>query len=76
MFSNNWHERLQPFYVTIMSDVLKFCEKTLETVSLEIKEIKKRINKELENEESAKNNATLRKNDEIYRKQLQQRKKN
>ena len=41
MFSNNWHERLQTFSVTIMSDVLKFCEKTLETVSPEIKEIKK-----------------------------------
>ena len=75
MFSNNWHERLQTFSVTIMSDVLKFYEKTLETVSPEIKEIKKRINNELENEESKKNNATLRKNDEINRKRLQQRKK-
>ena len=64
-FLNNWHEKLQTFYSKLMSDVLTFCEKTIETVSLEIKETQHELNKKLENEEREEINATLRKNDEI-----------
>ena len=59
--------------LTLMSDVLTFCEKAIETVSLEIKEIQKELNKKLENEEREKVNATLGKNGEMNRKHLQQR---
>ena len=34
-----------------MSDVLTFCEKTIKTVSIEIKETQKELNNKLENEE-------------------------
>ena len=47
-----------------MSDVLTFCEKSIETVSLKVKETQKEINNKLENEEREKINANLRKNDE------------
>ena len=57
-----------------MSDVLIFCEKTIETASLEIKETQKELNDKLENDEREEINATLRKNDEINRKNLLQRK--
>ena len=39
--------------------------KTIETVSLEIKETQKELNNKLENEEREEINATLRKNHEI-----------
>ena len=57
-----------------MSDVLIFCEKTIETASLETKETQKELNDKLENDEREEINATLRKNDEINRKNLLQRK--
>ena len=57
-----------------MSDVLTFCDKTVEAVSLEIKETQKQLNKNLENEERKEIKANLRKNEEINRKHLQQRK--
>ena len=47
-FFYNFHNRLQSFSV---SDALTFCEKTIETVSLEIKETQKQLNNKLENEE-------------------------
>ena len=59
-----------PWYI---SDVLTFCEKTIEIVSLDIKETQKELNNKLENEESEEINTTLRKNDEINRKHLQER---
>ena len=49
-FLNNWHERLQSFSFTLMPDLLTFCEKTIETVSLEIKETKKELINKLEHE--------------------------
>ena len=58
----------------LMSDVFTFCEKTKETVSLEIKETPKELNNKLENEEREEINAALRKNNEINRKYLLQRK--
>ena len=70
-FLNNWHERLQSFSLTLMSDVLTFCEKAIGTVSLEISETQKNLTNKLEKEERKEINATLRKNDEINRKQLQ-----
>ena len=57
-----------------MSDVLIFCEKTIETASLETKETQKELNDKLENDEREEINATLRKSDEINRKNLLQRK--
>ena len=57
-----------------MSDVLIFCEKTIETASLETKETQKELNDKLENDEREEINATLRKNDKINRKNLLQRK--
>ena len=48
-----------------MSNVLTSCMKTIETVSLEIKETQKELNNKLENEEREEINATLRKNHEI-----------
>ena len=70
-FLNNWRERLQSFSLTLMSDVLTFCEKAIGTVSLEIKETQKNLTNKLEKEERKEINATLRKNDQIDRKQLQ-----
>ena len=58
----------------LMSDAFTFCEKTKETVSLEIKETPKELNNKLENEEREEINAALRKNNEINRKYLLQRK--
>ena len=49
-FLNNWHERLQSFSFTLMPDLLTFCEKTIETVSLEIKETQKELINKLEHE--------------------------
>ena len=60
-FLNNWHERLQSFSLTLMSDVLTFCEKTIETVSIEIKQTQKELNNKLENEEREEINATFKK---------------
>ena len=59
-----------PWYI---SDALTFCEKTIEIASLDIKETQKELNNKLENEESEEINTTLRKNDEINRKHLQER---
>ena len=73
-FLNNWHERLQSFSLTLMSDVLKFCKKITETVLLEIKETQKELKNKLENEEREEITVTLGKNDKTNRKQLQQRK--
>ena len=50
-FLNNVHDRLQSFSLTLMSDVLTFCEKTIKTISIEIKETQKELNNTLENEE-------------------------
>ena len=58
-----------------MSDVLTFWDKTIETVSLESKETQKELNNKLENEERKEIKANLRKNEEINRKHLQQKKK-
>ena len=58
-----------------MSDVLIFCEKTIETASLETKETQKELNDKLENDEREEINATLRKNDEINRKKSTTKKK-
>ena len=62
------------FFLTLMSDVLTFCKKTIETVPLEIKETQKELNNKLENEEREEINATLRENHEINWKHLLQRK--
>ena len=48
-----------------MSDVLTFCEKTLETVSLKIKETQKELNNKLENKQCEEISTTLKKNDEV-----------
>ena len=63
------------FSLTLMSDVLTFWDKTIETVSLESKETQKELNNKLENEERKEIKANLRKNEEINRKHLQQQKK-
>ena len=57
-----------------MSDVLTFWDKTIETISLEIKETQKELNNKLENKERKEIKSNLRKNEEINRKHLQQRK--
>ena len=56
-----------------MSDVLTFCEKTMQTVSLETKETQNEWSSKLEDEQHEEINATLRKNDQINRKHLQQK---
>ena len=45
--------------------MLTICNKTIESVSLEIKRTQKELNNKLKNEEREEINATLRKNDEI-----------
>ena len=37
-FLNDWDERLRSFSLTLTSDLLTHCKKTIETVSLEITE--------------------------------------
>ena len=53
--------------------MLTICNKTIESVSLEIKRTQKELNNKLKNEEREEINATLRKNDKMNWKQLQQR---
>ena len=57
-----------------MSDVLTFWDKTIETISLEIKETQKELNNKLENKERKEIKSNLRKNEEINRKHLQKKK--
>ena len=40
-FLNNWHERLESFSLTPMSNVLTFCKNTIKTISLEITKTQK-----------------------------------
>ena len=56
-----------------MSDILTFCKKTIETVSFEIIETQKQLDVKLANEEHKEFNATLRNNDGINWKHLQQK---
>ena len=49
-----------------------FCKNTIKTVLLEINEIQKQLDIQLENEEREEINVTLRKNEEINWKQEEQ----
>ena len=58
-----------------MEDVVVFCDKTVEKVSLEIAAAESELNKNLQQEEPQAIYETLKKNDEINRKFLRQKKK-
>ena len=58
-----------------MSDVLTFWDKTIETISLEIKETQKELNNKLENKERKEIKSNLRKKEEKNRNQQQKKKK-
>ena len=50
--------RIHTFFLTLMSDVWTFREKTIETASPEIKETQKELNNKLQNAEREEVNAT------------------
>ena len=58
-----------------MEDVVVFCDKTVEKVSLEIAAAESELNKNLQQEEPQAIYETLKKNDEINRNFLRQKKK-
>ena len=57
-----------------MEDVIVFCDKTVAKVSSEISATESELNKKLQQEERQAIHETLKKNDEINRKFLQQKK--
>ena len=58
-----------------MEDVVVFCDKTVEKVSFEIAATESELNKNLQQEEPQAIYETLKKDDEINRKFLRQKKK-
>ena len=72
-FLENGHKRHQSFSLILMSDVTKFCNKTINKVS---QEFKKRKHVKLRTNDRNDIFLTLEKNDELNRKHQQQRRRN
>ena len=72
-FLENGHKRHQSFSLILMSDVTKFCNKTINKVS---QEFKKRKHVKLRTNDRNDIFLTLEKNDELIRKHQQQRRRN
>ena len=67
-FIETWHGRLQSFSLTLISDVMKFCDKTTENVSEEIEKTKIELNQQLNDNEREEIISTLQKKDELNKK--------
>ena len=73
-FLETWHENLQSFSLTLMSQIITFCDQTINKVNEEIEKTKVELHAKLDRNEREEIIFTLEKNDELNRKQLQQRK--
>ena len=73
-FLEKWHEKLQSFSLNLMADVITFCDTTIAKVSEDIEKTNTELQSKLDQSERDEIITTLRKNDEINRKYLQQRK--
>ena len=73
-FLETWHENLQSFSLTLMSQVITFCDQTINKVNEEIEKTKVELHAKLDRNEREEIISTLEKNDELNRKHLQQRK--
>ena len=73
-FFETWHENLQSFSLTLMSQVITFCDQTINKVNEEIEKTKVELHTKLDRNEREEIISTLEKNDELNRKHLQQRK--
>ena len=74
VFLETWHENLQSFSLTMMSQVITFCDQTINKVNEEIEKTKVELHAKLDRNEREEIVSTLEKNDELNRKHLQQRK--
>ena len=73
-FLETWHENLQSFSLTLMSQVITFCDQTINKVHEEIEKTKVELHAKLDRNKREEIISTLEKNDELNRKHLQQRK--
>ena len=73
-FLETWHENLQSFSLTLMSQVITFCDQTINKVNEEIEKTKVELDAKLDRNEREEIIFTLEKNDELNIKHLQQRK--
>ena len=70
-FLETWHENFQSFSLTLMSQVITFCDQTINKVNEEIEKTKVELHAKLDRNEREEIISTLEKNDELIRKQLQ-----
>ena len=75
-FLETWHEKLRSFSLTLMSQVITFCDQTINKVNEEIEKIKAKLHAKLDRNKREEIISTLEQNDELNRKHLQQRKTN
>ena len=75
-FLETWHEKLRSFSLTLMSQVITFCDQTINKVNEEIQKIKAELHAKLDRNKREEIISTLEQNDELNRKHLQQRKTN
>ena len=73
-FLETWHENLQSFSLTLMSQVITFCDRTINKVNEKIEKTKVELHAKLDRNEREEIISILEKNDELNRKHLQQRK--
>ena len=70
-----WHERLQAFSLTLMLDVINFCDRTNENVSEGIEKTKRELNQKLNDNEREGIIVALQKNNEVKKKHPEQHKR-
>ena len=73
-FLETWHENLQSFSLTLMLQVITFCDQAINKVNEEIEKTKVELHAKLDRNEREEIISTLEKNHELNRKHLQQRK--
>ena len=67
-FIETWHERLQAFSLTLISNVINFCDRTIENASELIEKTIRELNQQLNDNEREEIIAALQKNDEVNKK--------
>ena len=73
-FLETWHENLQSFSLTLMLQVITFCDQTINKVNEEIEKTKVELHANFDRNEREEIISTLVKNNELNKKHLQQRK--
>ena len=73
-FLRNWYQRLKSFSITLMEDVIEFCNKTNNTIAEQINTTENSLNETIEESSLKEIKAVMKKNQENRRKSLEQRK--